>query len=80
MKAKGVDVQTLWLPGGHYSIIDFDDDWLSQIEAIKLAVKIQDLDASGIMDWLGNDFPFSENALSGKHAIVCGIKGIGKAT
>ena len=35
-KAKGVDVQTLWLPGDHYSIIDVaSDDWLSQIEAIK---------------------------------------------
>ena len=33
------------------------------------------------MDWLGNDFPFSKNALYGKHAIVCGAsKGIGKAT
>ena len=33
------------------------------------------------MDWLGNDFPFSKNALDGKHAIVCGAsKGIGKAT
>ena len=36
LKAKGVDVQTLWLPGDHYSIIDVaSDDWLSQIEAIK---------------------------------------------
>ena len=45
-------------------------------------MKIQDLDASRVcMDWLGNDFPFSENALSGKHAIVCrASKGIGKAT
>ena len=45
-------------------------------------MKIQDLDVSRVcMDWLGNDFPFSENALSGKHAIVCGAsKGIGKAT
>ena len=33
------------------------------------------------MDWLGNDFPFSPNALAGKHAIVCGAsKGIGAAT
>ena len=33
------------------------------------------------MDWLGDDYPFSSNALSGKHAIVCGAsKGIGAAT
>ena len=33
------------------------------------------------MDWLGNDFPFSENSLHGKVAIVCGAsKGIGAAT
>ncbi len=33
------------------------------------------------MDWLGDDFPFSTTALSGKHAIVCGAsKGIGAAT
>lgn len=33
------------------------------------------------MDWLGSDFPFSSNALKGKHAIVCGAsKGIGAAT
>ena len=33
------------------------------------------------MDWLGEDFPFSTSALSGKHAIVCGAsKGIGAAT
>ena len=33
------------------------------------------------MDWLGDDFPFSSAALSGKHAIVCGAsKGIGAAT
>ena len=33
------------------------------------------------MDWLGDDFPFSSNALFGKHAIVCGAsKGIGAAT
>lgn len=33
------------------------------------------------MDWLGDDFPFASNALSGKHAIVCGAsKGIGAAT
>ena len=33
------------------------------------------------MDWLGYDFPFASNALSGKDAIVCGAsKGIGAAT
>lgn len=33
------------------------------------------------MDWLGSDYPFSSNALEGKHAIVCGAsKGIGAAT
>ena len=33
------------------------------------------------MDWLGDDYPFSANALSGKHAVVCGAsKGIGAAT
>ena len=33
------------------------------------------------MDWLGNDYPFSNTALAGKHAIVCGAsKGIGAAT
>ena len=33
------------------------------------------------MDWLGDDYPFSTTALSGKHAIVCGAsKGIGAAT
>ena len=33
------------------------------------------------MDWLGEDYPFSTTALSGKHAIVCGAsKGIGAAT
>jgi len=45
-------------------------------------VKIQYLDAFRLyMDWLGNDFPFSNSALRGKHAIVCGAsKGIGFAT
>ncbi|MDP6870217.1 MAG: SDR family oxidoreductase [Candidatus Poseidoniaceae archaeon] len=33
------------------------------------------------MDWLGVDYPFSPNSLTGKHAIVCGAsKGIGAAT
>ena len=33
------------------------------------------------MDWLGDDYPFSTSALTGKHAIVCGAsKGIGAAT
>ena len=36
MKAKGIEVQKLWLPGGHYSIIDVaSDDWLSQSETIR---------------------------------------------
>jgi len=35
MKAKGADVQKLWLPGDHYSIIDVaSDDWLVQLNAI----------------------------------------------
>lgn len=35
MKAKGTDIQTLWLPGDHYSIIDVaSDDWLTQLDAI----------------------------------------------
>ena len=35
MKAKGVEIQQLWLPGDHYSIIDVaSDDWLTQIETI----------------------------------------------
>ena len=35
MKAKGCDVQKVWLPGDHYSIIDAaSDDWLVQQEAI----------------------------------------------
>ena len=39
MKAKGANVQKLWLPGDHYSIIDTaSDDWLVQLNAI--------------MDWL----------------------------
>ncbi len=35
MNAKGADVQKLWLPGDHYSIIDVaSDDWLVQLNAI----------------------------------------------
>ena len=35
MKAKGADVQKLWLPGDHFSIIDVaSDDWLVQLNAI----------------------------------------------
>ena len=35
MKAKGVNIQELWLPGDHYSIIDAaSDDWLTQCEVI----------------------------------------------
>ena len=35
MKAKGVEVQKLWLPGVHYSVIDVaSDDWLVQLNAI----------------------------------------------
>ena len=45
-------------------------------------MKIQNHSSFGVsMDWLGNDFPFSENSLHGKVAIVCGAsKGIGAAT
>jgi 3-oxoacyl-[acyl-carrier protein] reductase len=33
------------------------------------------------MDLLGNEFPYSQNALAGKHALVCGAsKGIGRST
>lgn len=33
------------------------------------------------MDLLGNDYPYSTRALTGKHALVCGAsKGIGAAT
>jgi len=33
------------------------------------------------MDLLGTDFPYSQEALKGKHALVCGAsKGIGEAT
>ena len=33
------------------------------------------------MDLLGDDYPYSSTALSGKHALVCGAsKGIGAAT
>ena len=33
------------------------------------------------MDLLNADFPFNQNALKGKHALVCGAsKGIGRAT
>jgi dipeptidyl aminopeptidase/acylaminoacyl peptidase len=36
MKAKGIEVQKLWLPGDHYSIIDVaSDDWLVQLNAIR---------------------------------------------
>ena len=36
MKAKGVEVQKVWLPGDHYSIIDVaSDDWLTQVETIR---------------------------------------------
>ena len=35
MKAKGRDVQKVWLPGDHYSIIDVaSDDWLVILNAI----------------------------------------------
>ena len=35
MKAKGADVQKIWLPGTHYDIIDVaSDDWLVQLDAI----------------------------------------------
>ena len=35
MKAKGADVQKVWLPGDHYDIIDVaSDDWLVQLNAI----------------------------------------------
>lgn len=35
MKAKGADVQKLWLPGDHLSIIDVaSDDWLVELNAI----------------------------------------------
>jgi dipeptidyl aminopeptidase/acylaminoacyl peptidase len=35
MKAKGADVQKVWLPGDHYSIIDVaSDDWLVELNAI----------------------------------------------
>ncbi len=35
MKARGVEVQSVWLPGDHYSIIDVaSDDWLTQVETI----------------------------------------------
>ena len=35
MAAKGADVQKLWLPGDHYSVIDVaSDDWLVEIDAI----------------------------------------------
>ena len=36
MKAKGADVQKVWLPGNHYDIIDVaSDDWLVQLDAIR---------------------------------------------
>jgi dipeptidyl aminopeptidase/acylaminoacyl peptidase len=35
MKAKGADVQKLWLPGDHFSIIDVaSDDWLVELNTI----------------------------------------------
>mgnify|MGYP002700639752 FL=1 len=35
MSAKDIDVQKLWLPGDHYSIIDVaSDDWLVELDAI----------------------------------------------
>ena len=35
MSAKGADVQKVWLPGDHYSIIDVaSDDWLVELNAI----------------------------------------------
>jgi dipeptidyl aminopeptidase/acylaminoacyl peptidase len=35
MKAKGADVQKVWLPGNHYDIIDVaSDDWLIQLNAL----------------------------------------------
>ena len=35
MKAKGADVQKVWLPGNHYDIIDVaSDDWLVQLNTI----------------------------------------------
>ena len=35
MNAKGADVQKVWLPGDHYSIIDVaSDDWLVELNAI----------------------------------------------
>ena len=34
-ESKGVEIQKVWLPGDHYSIIDVaSDDWLTQIETI----------------------------------------------
>ena len=36
MAAKGENIQKLWLPGDHFSIIDVaSDDWLTQVEAIR---------------------------------------------
>ena len=35
MKAKGADVQKVWLPGDHYDIIDVaSDDWLVQLNTV----------------------------------------------
>ena len=35
MTAKGADVQKLWLPGDHFTIIDVaSDDWLVELNAI----------------------------------------------
>ena len=36
MKAKGIEIQKIWLPGDHFSIIDVaSDDWLTQVETIR---------------------------------------------
>jgi hypothetical protein len=36
MDAKGIEIQKLWLPGDHFSIIDVaSDDWLAQAETIR---------------------------------------------
>ena len=35
MEAKGADVQRVWVPGDHFSIIDVaSDDWLVELNAI----------------------------------------------
>ena len=36
MEEKGEEIQKLWLPGDHFSLIDVaSDDWLAQVEAIR---------------------------------------------